>query len=274
MKTIFKLITAAGLSLSSGSGLAASQNSLSSSVINLSDFERKVYSQNGEDGILEKIFEVLGMLNEGNYVELGVETVSECNTRYFREKYGWKGVSIDSNCENKAINLHKEVVTAENINELLQKYNTPDEFELLSIDLDFNDFHVWKAIDSRFNPKVVIIEYNSTHLPTEDLVVFYNGTKGWDGSNYFGGSLLAFSRLASEKGYSLVNTDKKGVNAIFVRNDLLSTTPPIFENTNDVETLYHPPNYSSGPRNGHRADPEFRCYQDSFGNLVPEPPKW
>src|SRR6476619_6608819 len=63
--------------------------------INLSDFERKVYSQNGEDGLLEKAFEVLGILTEGTFVEFGIETKNEYNARYFKEKFGWNGILID-----------------------------------------------------------------------------------------------------------------------------------------------------------------------------------
>lgn len=272
MKTIFSCISALGLSLSVLS--ASPQNSLSSYTINLSDFEHSVFSQNGEDGILEKLFEVLGILNEGTYVELAVDHDSEGNTPYFRENYGWKGVSLDSGFQDPSINVYKEAVTVENVNEILENYDTPYEFDLLSIDLDYNDFHVWKAIDDSYRPKVVIIEYNSSLQPTEDLVVVYNATKGWDGSNYFGGSLLAFTRLANEKGYSLINTDKKGVNAIFVRNDLVPASPSIFQDINNVEALYHAPNYGCGPLGGHAADPEARCYQNSFGDLIPVAPKW
>lgn len=275
MQTIYHIAIAAGLSLSAAASLSGSSTkSEVSHTLDLPNFEKRVYSQNGEDGVLEKIFEVLGILNEGYYVEFGVHDGTECNTRYFRETYGWNGLLIDNGFENNSINLHKEFITAENINELFDKYNTPEEFDLLSIDIDFNDFHVWKALDSRFSPKVVIIEYNASHLPTEDLVVVYNASTTWDGSNYYGGSLLAFARLGKEKGYSLVNTDKLGVNAIFVRDDLIAGNPSIFSNINNVEALYHAPQYGSGPRGGHTADPQHRCYQDSSGNLIPEPPKW
>ena len=82
MNKIFNLITIAGLSISTVSGFATSQQQAQSSpVINLSNFERHVFSQNGEDGILEKVFEVLGILNEGHYVEFGVEQENESNKK-------------------------------------------------------------------------------------------------------------------------------------------------------------------------------------------------
>lgn len=236
--------------------------------INLSDFERKVHSQNGEDGLLEKVFEVLGSLNDGYFVEFGIESKEEFNARYLRDKFGWNGILIDPNHNDSSINLFKESITAENINEVLKKYNVPADFELLSIDLDYNDFHVWKALADSFKPKVVIIEYNATHQPTEDRVAVYDSQAKWDGTNYFGASLLALSRLGKEKGYSLISTDKKGVNAIFVREDLVPATPPIFKNMNDVTQLYNPPSYASGPRGGHPADTQNRPYFDSAGNAV------
>lgn len=272
MKLFSHLALATGLYLSFCSAAFASTQEAHASVgINLSDFERHVYSQNGEDGTLEKIFEVLGILEDGYYVEFGAESGAECNTRYFRENYGWQGLLMDGHYENETINLRREFVTTKNINALLDKYNTPENFDLLSIDIDFNDYYVWEAIEERFSPKVVIVEYNASHLPTEDRIVIADPTGGWDGTNYFGASLLSLSRLGEKKGYSLVNTDKAGVNAIFIRNDLISANPDLFQNINDVEALYHPPRYGWGPRGGHAADTFKRDFQDSFGNLVPAP---
>jgi hypothetical protein len=256
---------ATGLCLSFCSGAFAS--------INLTDFERRVYSQNGEDGILEKVFEVLGILEDGYYVEFGAESGGECNTHYFRETYGWQGLLMDGHYQDETINLQREFITSENINILLDKYNTPENFDLLSIDIDFNDYYVWEAIEERFSPKVVIIEYNASHLPTEDCIVIANPSGGWDGTNYFGASLLSLFRLGTKKGYSLVNTTVGGVNAIFIRNDLISASPDLFQNINDVEALYHPARYGWGPRGGHAADSLRRNFQDSFGNLV-SPPEW
>lgn len=272
MKALAHLVISSGLFLSCFTGLFGGSLNATSDAVNLSEFERRIYSQNGEDGLLEKIFEVLAILENGYYVEFGTESGAECNTRYFREMYGWKGLLMDGSHENGEINLHREMVTASNINQLLDKYNTPETFDLLSIDIDFNDFYVWKAIEPRFQPKVVIIEYNASHLPTQDRIVLHNENGGWDGTNYFGASLLALYRLGQDKGYSLVCTDAKGVNAIFIRNDLLDSESFLFQNINDVEALYHPARYSCGPRGGHPADPQKRLFQDSFGKL--HPPQW
>lgn len=232
--------------------------------IDLSNFESKTYSQNGEDGVLNKIFECIGA-HSRYYVEFGTENGSECNTRCLKES-GWRGLLMDGNHDNPDINLHKEFITAENINELFKKYEVPHEFDLLSIDIDFNDFHVWKAIENSYKPRVVVIEYNATHLPSEDKVIKYDAKGGWDGSNYFGASILALYNLGRLKGYSLIYAEKKGVNLFFIRDDVLSNLEAsgfTFKNKNLVQALYMFPRYGIGPNGGHREDALHRLYQSS-----------
>src|SRR5262249_30996920 len=81
--------------------------------IELSGYEKKEFSQNGEDGVIEAIFSFIGTI-DNYFVEFGVEDGAECNTRYLREKYGWHGLMMDGFHENRAINLRKEFITAEN----------------------------------------------------------------------------------------------------------------------------------------------------------------
>jgi hypothetical protein len=237
------------------------------SPLDLSQSEKKVFSQNGEDGIFEKIFDVIG-IKKGYYVEFGAEKGIESNTKYLRDYLGWRGLLMDGRYENPSINLHKEFVTAENINDLFAKYSVPYDLDLLSIDVDYNDFYIWKAIDSKYRPKVVVIEFNATHAPDQDKVIYYNPTGCWDWSNYFGASLLAFHRLARQKGYSLVYVEKQGVNSFFVRDDILSSLETSFLNINQVELLYQKPKYGSGPNGGHPQDPLNRPYLNSAGQPV------
>src|SRR5437016_2124767 len=103
-------------------------------TLDLARFEKKIYSQNGEDGVLQKIFTLIGTTNK-YYVEFGTQDGSECNTRYLREHCGWIGLLMDNHHENPKINLQKETVTKDNINYLFGKYNVPKNFDLLSIDI-------------------------------------------------------------------------------------------------------------------------------------------
>ncbi len=230
--------------------------------INLRPYEQKIFSQNGEDGITLAIFNLLGTTNK-YYVEFGAENGIECNTRVLRESFDWQGLMMDGRFENKSINLHQEFITAENINDLFEKYQVPEEFDLLSIDIDFNDFYIWNTISSKYSPRVVIIEYNATHLPDEDKVVVYQPFNSWDGTNYFGASILSLQRLGERHGYTLVYADKCGVNLFFIRNDILEVLNLHFINENNVSKIYKPPGYGRGPNGGHFQDPLNRPFLSS-----------
>lgn len=227
--------------------------------IDLSYYEKSVYSQQGEDGIIEKIFDLIGVSSK-YYVEFGAKDGHHLsNTKLLREKHGWKGLLLDDKYIDKKINLYKEFITAENINELFRKYNVPEDFDLLSIDIDYNDFHIWNAIDPRYRPRVVIIEYNATHLPNEDKVVKYEPYGFWDRSNYYGASILALYRLGRKKGYSLVYAEKNGINLFFIREDRVLYP---FKNINNVKKIYRKSRFE-GPNGGHKKDFLFREYISS-----------
>ncbi len=240
--------------------------------------EKKIYSQKGEDGILEFIFSQIGTTNKFS-VEFGVGNGFECNTVYFLEKKGWKGLMMDYGADQKIqwkdvmkkvwsnrnlgfidnvrkyikffkkiikrkersthfhLDIKIEKVTAENIQNLFQKYNVPKNFDLLSIDIDYNDYWVWKAIVD-YSPRVVVIEFNSSIPPIESRVVPYDAESVWDGTNYFGASLLALQNLGLKKGYTLVGCDNNGVNAFFCKSELLDK----FKIKN-IQYLYRSPKY-------------------------------
>ncbi len=218
----------------------------------ISFIERREYSQNGEDGIIAAIFGMIGTTNR-YYVEFGVEDGMESNTRYLWKKKGWTGLLMDGGNENLAINLHREFITAENIESLFATYGVPAELDLLSIDIDGNDYWVWKAI-THYLPRVVIMEYNA-HIPPEvSKTIPYNPSFCWDKTDYYGASLAALQKLGTEKGYTLVATDKNGVNAFFVRSDLARGRfhPPAWP------AIFHPPAFKGKKNNGHPHDTQNR----------------
>ena len=201
-------------------------------------FEKQVYSENGEDGIFEKLFSEIG--SGGKYfVEFGARDGFLFSiTRYLREQFQWSGLLMDGGNENVDVNLQQEFITAENINQLFTKYNVPNEFDLLSIDIDGNDFWVWKAIDATFSPRVVVIETNQLVGPEEDRTIVYNASHRWSGSCYFGAGILSIYKLGRAKGYSLAAAVNN--NALFIRNDLLPQVGIEIPFVNDVERLYQP----------------------------------
>ena len=225
-------------------------------------YEKKIYSQNGEDGITLEIIKRLNIEN-GFYVEFETQNGSECNTRILREKYNWKGLLMDGSHQNDNINLKKEFITRENILTLFNKYNVPKNFNLLSIDIDFNDFYVLHKILQNYSMDIIILEYNAYFHPNEDSIIKYDPNGGWDGTNYFGASLLSYTKLLNKFDYSLIYTEKKGVNAFFVKNIYNS----LFKYSNNLSILYNSAIYGSGPRGSHTKDKKLRKYV-SFNDIV------
>ncbi len=235
--------------------------------IDLSSYDYSLYSQNGEDGILSKIFQLVEPTSR-YCVEFGAHDGITTSNTYLLRMQGWNCLLLDRMFENPDFNLHKEFITAGNINDLFTKYNVPSDLDLLSIDIDYNDFYVWKAIDNhKFWPAVVVIEYNATHLPDQDNVVKYLPYYCGDGCNYFGASILALYNLGRSKGYSLVYAEKAGVNLFFIRDDILAEKKLSFKDMNNPEKLYRYPTYGKGPNGGHRSDHKARIYVSSVDLL-------
>lgn len=211
----------------------------------------KVYSQTDEDGIIQEIFRRVGSTSK-TFIEFGVDTGIECNTAKLLVE-GWRGLWIEASNPKVAeirknfaaflsegrLKLIENLVTAENINALLHQAGTTGEVDLLVIDIDYNDYWIWKAIEVA-NPRVVVIEYNPTLRPPLSLVVPYEPTRQWDGSNYFGASLEALVRLGRAKGYRIVGCNFSGSNAFFVRDDICGDH---FLEPATAEEHYEPPRY-------------------------------
>jgi hypothetical protein len=212
-------------------------------------YERHVYSQHGEDGILDALFRTIGTTNR-YYVEFGVGDGSERNSRLLAERHGWHGLLMDGGFDDPRINLHREFITAENINDLFAKYGVPEEFDLLSIDVDGNDYWVWQRLSERYRPRVIVAEYNANLGPNLRRTIAYDPEFVWSGTDYYGASLAALEALARTKGYVLVGCESLGVNAFFVRSDVADGRIA----ARSPGQAFHPPRY--GPRKqGHPPDP-------------------
>jgi len=225
----------------------------------LNQYEFQAFSQSGEDGIIQEIFKRIGTTNR-YFVEFGVEDGSETNSTYLLYQ-DWKGLWIDGSDKNKVaieqsfsnlikterLKMIRDFITAENIESLFAQASVPEEFDLLSIDIDRNDYHVWKAI-TRYRPRVVIIEYNAIFRPGAEFIVPYDGSAMWDKTSHFGASLESYVKLAAEKGYKLVACAFIGANAFFVREDLADK---YFEGPFTAAGFYEPPRYFLLTKNGH-----------------------
>lgn len=199
----------------------------------LERFGYSVYSQNDEDGIIAEIFRRIGITNHF-FIEFGVQDGLECNS-HFLLLQGWSGVFIEGSAEyckqiqknfetpirQGRLTLLNEFITAENINDLFVKTQATaiKDIDLLSIDIDGNDYHIFKAIHI-INPRVIIIEMNAKFPPPAEWIMPYNPSHIWDGTDNQGASLESLTLLGKEKGYRLVATNINGTNAFFVRDDL------------------------------------------------------
>ncbi len=211
----------------------------------------KVYSQNDEDGIIEEIFNRIGTTNK-NFVEFGVQNGLESNAHYLLHK-GWRGLWIEGSenyfneilvrfypvIENGQLKVTNAFITKDNINFLIAAGGFVGEIDLLSVDIDGNDYYVWEAINV-VSPRVVVIEYNAKFPPNYAWKMAYDEDFVWDASDWYGASLKALEILGRKLDYQLVGTNLNGVNAFFVRNDIAGD---LFIQPATAEELYNPDRY-------------------------------
>lgn len=229
----------------------------------------KVYSQSDEDGILEEIFRRIGIAHH-SFVEFGCETGLENNTRYLLEQ-GWKGLWIEGYpdyaigvrgnfhpwLQTGRLILAESYVNRRNINDLINAAGMRGEIDLLSVDIDSNDYHVFEAIDV-VNPRVVCLEHNAEFAPGESWIMPYNEDYRWDphaGMADYGASLAAMAGLAERRGYRLVGCGLYSANGFYVRSDLVQDR---FTGPFTAERLFNPMDYDRivrFPRRGWTAPP-------------------
>lgn len=201
----------------------------------LTPHELRVFSQNGEDGVIEEILRRIGVATR-SCVEFGIESGVEGNCVFLADVLGWDALFMESHPERFAalagkyrhrpqVRTVQATVSPANIDALLADAGMPTALDVLSIDVDGADYWIWKAIE-RVRPRLVVVEYNSALDPARRLVQPLEPSLGWDGTDYFGASLGALVALAEAKGYRLVYTDLAGVNAFFVARELAERFPP------------------------------------------------
>jgi hypothetical protein len=150
---------------------------------------------------------------------------------------------------SKRLKVRQAFVTPENISSLLSEVGVPDEIDLFSLDIDLNTYHILAAMTD-FRPRVIVVEYNGAFPPHLPWIHPYVEKGGWDYTQEFGASLKAFELLGKKYGYSLVGCDITGINAFFVRDDLVGGH---FLAPYTAENHYEPPRYSLTLRHGHRS---------------------
>lgn len=218
-------------------GALLSKQQWSMTSTNINDYEFKIFSEWGDDGIIQYLIKHISIENK-TFIEFGVENYMESNTRFLMMNNNWCGFVMDGSEQNMKslqkrswffryeLNCKAAWIDKNNINSLLEESRLAN-IGLLHIDLDGNDYFILKEIDfTRLNPSILIMEYNSVFGYERAISVPYksdfNRTRAHYSNLFFGASLAALNFGAEQKGYSLVGCNLAGNNAYFVRNDLLN----------------------------------------------------
>jgi hypothetical protein len=203
-------------------------------ALDINAFEFTVFSKFGDDGIIQYLVNKIEIANK-TFIEFGVEDFFESNTRFLMMKDNWEGFVLDGAKENidrltksnfywkYQLKAADAFITKANINELLEMSGFDHDLGLLHIDLDGNDYWIWKQIE-KFSPRIVILEYNSVFGNKNSWTIPYKPDFRRFNSHYsglyWGASLPALFELSDSKGYDLVGCNLAGNNAYFVRRDV------------------------------------------------------
>lgn len=206
----------------------------------LEDVEFSVFSQFGEDGIIQYLLRHV-KVPDSTFVEVGVGNYRESNTRFLVENNNWRGIAVNGDDTHARFILGSKLawrhdvepvqafVTRDNINQLIADNGFTGEIGLLSIDVDGVDYWLWQAV-TEVEPAIVVMEFNALFGPDATVTVpydahFVDSEAHWSRA-YFGASLGALAHLARERDYRLVGCASTAANAFFVRNSLADDALP------------------------------------------------
>ena len=219
-----------------------------SNVKDLNDLDYKVFSQAGEDGIIDYLLYSLN-IKKPKFIEIGVGDYRESNTRFVYERSSCKGLIVDviENLEQKVkgnINFWKgdlkvveKEIDSENIIETLNENNFSKDIDLFSLDIDGIDYWVLEKLPNEFS-KIIVVEYNA--IFGDKLMVSVPNIKGFQRHKYhysylcFGASLKALINLLNKKGYIFLGTNLLRTNAFFVLKKFKDKINLDLSNTNQL----------------------------------------
>ncbi len=250
-----------------------------SHIRDLAAHELKVFSQNGEDGVIAEIIRRIETETSHQvtpaFVEFGAERGSEGNCIFLADVLGWEGLLIELGDESfqalatkyfrsPRIRTFQAAVTADNLESLIAQSGVDIDGGVLSIDTDGNDYWIWEGA-KELRPALVIVEYNASLGPDVPLAIMRDDAFAEFGTCYYGAGFAAWQHLAAVKGYKLVHADTTGVNLFYVREDIHAGV----ESFQGLKPGWRPPNYLYLGIPGYAADPANRPWVDvTSGELV------
>ncbi|TRO63926.1 hypothetical protein [Christiangramia sabulilitoris] len=242
----------------------------------LQNTEFKVFSQWGDDGIIQYLINYLSIENK-TFVEFGVEDYLESNTRFLLMNNNWSGLILDGSKSNidkiKRSTIYWKYdliakhafVTTENINELIKDEGIEGEIGLLHIDIDGNDYWIWKALEV-VDPIIMIVEYNSIYGSKRAITIpysedFYRFKAHYSGL-YAGASLKAMCKLAEKKDYNFIGCNSAGNNAYFVKKGYSKDLKILDPETGYIESRFRESRDANGHLNYKRAGDRIEVIKD------------
>lgn len=220
----------------------------------LADAEFKVFSQFGDDGIIQYLIHQIGIPRDKQiFIEFGVQNYQESNTRFLLMNDNWRGLILDGDKDNmdhviQSADYWRHDLTAvaafidrDNVNDLFLQQGFSGEIGLLSVDIDGNDYWVWERIEA-VSPMIVVAEYNSLFGAQHAVTIPYDPTfqrgRAHYSNLYWGASLKALCLLAERKSYAFVGSNSAGNNAYFVRVNNLGKLKPLSVDEGYVESRF------------------------------------
>lgn len=225
-----------------------------------------------DEGVIEYLMSVIKPVNK-YCIEFGARDGLRAHVHFLIKKYNYSALLLEGNpvaaqrlknnfSNNSNVSTAHSFITRENIEDTFVKYNVPQSPAILLIDMDGNDYHIWKAI-THYSPQAVSIEFNPSFEPPEKFVIDYQEDFMWSGDDYYGASIASMVELAKDKGYELVHCSSGGDNLFFVKNDHFGK----FDITNNsAEEFYQLPQYGKKGRaingKGHPISRKNSTYSD------------
>jgi len=176
------------------------------------------YSGKGQDSFIERVFQRIGTTNKFCIEFGGGDGYGSSNTLYL-SLTGWNRLMFDWRHHDSSINLHRKILTAENICDVFEEFNVPTSFDFISIDIDGNDYWLMNSMLKKYSPRCIMVEVNTRFEPYEAMVMKYKNDYYWDGHSWYGASPYAMKMMGESHGYIMVCVHQD--DAILVRKDCL-----------------------------------------------------
>ena len=194
-----------------------------------------IFTKDGEDGILLYLLNKIGSIDK-TFIDIGSNDCINSNCANLAFHHGWKGLFIDGDAASldrgkyiyskffkKAVDKFsfvQAIVKPDNINKLLEGYKTTGDIDLLAMDLDGNDYHIWQALEA-IKPRIVLVEVQIEKGNNDFVPEYTNSFELYEDDIPKGASPLSMKKLANSKGYELVAANNGAYNLFFVRKDLI-----------------------------------------------------